>query len=350
MLEFEALTGQKTPSRILNTFLRKGAIPHALLFLGMEGVGKQAAAIKFAMACNCLEPNTETVSSRSNSSSDKDSALTNIKNKTPCGVCLSCRKILSKSHPDIIEIKPSGSYIKIAQIRDLCKILALKPYEAKIRVVIISDVQTMNAAAGNSILKVLEEPPERTILILTATEQSDIIPTIASRCQFIRFSPVPQQKLAEMLVETKGISADSAYVFASMSNGSYTKALDIGSAAVLNKRDWIINETESLSLKETGNCLAFAEKLSKDKDVFFEFLDIVKIWYRDIIVFEYHPENTIFFDLLDKMQNASNRHTTPDLLSRFDEIESARQNIRANANLRLTAETLLLRFAKNNDE
>lgn len=343
MPDFESIADQKIPSRILNTLLRKGAIPHALLFLGMEGVGKQAAAKKFAMACNCLANSANT----SSLCSDKNGALKNLENEIPCGVCISCRKILSKSHPDIIEIKPSGSYIKIAQIRDLCEILALKPYEAKIRVVIISDVQTMNAAAGNAILKALEEPPERTVLILTATEQSDVIPTIASRCQFIRFNPVSQKRLAEMLVETKGIKPDSAAMFAAMADGSFTRALDIGSVARLRKRDWIINETESLSLKEIGKCLAFAEKLSKDKEEFLEFLGILKIWYRDIIVFKYHPEKIIFFDLLDKIQNASDRHTKPGLLSRFDAIESSLQNIRANANLRLTAETLLLRFAQN---
>ncbi|MBA3035249.1 MAG: DNA polymerase III subunit delta' [Desulfobacterium sp.] len=343
MPDFESIPDQKIPSHILNTLLRKGAIPHALLFLGMEGVGKQAAAKRFAMACNCLANSAD----MPYLPSDKDGVLHNLNNKIPCGVCVSCRKILSKNHPDIIEIKPSGSFIKIAQIRDLREILALKPYEAKIRVVIISDVQVMNAAAGNAILKVLEEPPEKTVLILTATEQSDIIPTIASRCQFVRFNPVSQKRLAEMLVEEKGLPPDSAAILAAMANGSFSRALDIVGIAGLRKRDWIINETESLSLNETGKCLVFAEKLSKDKENFLEFLEILKIWYRDIIVFKSHPEKIIFFDLLGKIQNASNRHTKPDLLSRFDAIESCRQNVRANVNLRLTAETLLLRFAQN---
>lgn len=150
-----------------------------------------------------------------------------------------------------------------------------------------------------------------------------------------------------MLVETKGITPDSAAIFAAMANGSFSRALEIGNVAGLKKRDWVINEIESLSLEETGKCLLLAEKISKDKDEFIEYLEILKVWFRDIIVFEYHPDKIIFFDLLDKIQNASGRHTKPDLLLRFDAIESCRQNVRANVNLRLTAETLLLGFAQN---
>lgn len=340
---FEAITDQIRPSLILNTFIRKGAIPHALLFTGMEGVGKQAAAKAFAMVCNCLRnrPAESSVNSGRPVLSGKPES------DGPCGICSSCRKILSNSHPDIIEIKPSGSYIRISQVRDLCEILAFKPYEARIRMVIISDAQTMNTAAANALLKLLEEPPERTILILTATEKSDLIPTIASRCQHIRFNPVSRKKLAEMLVESKGIDPADAGIFAAMANGSFTRALDLSDKSRLLKRDWIINEIESLSLKETGKCLAFAERLAKEKEAFLDSIETFKIWYRDIAVFKHYPGKSIFFDLSDKIKDASARHTEKDLLSKFDEIRIARKNILANANLRLTAETLVLRLVQN---
>ena len=165
---FESITDQTRPARILAAFLKKGTIPHALLFTGIEGVGKQTAARMFAMACNCLEDGR----GQPQVNSGKKGLPDNYKISEPCGLCRSCRKILSNSHPDVIQIKPSGYNIRISQIRDLCGILSLKPYEAKVRVVIISAAQTMNMAAGNALLKILEEPPDRTILILTATEKS----------------------------------------------------------------------------------------------------------------------------------------------------------------------------------
>ena len=136
---FGSIIDQKQPIQILTTLIKKGTIPHALLFTGIEGVGKLAAAMTFAMACNC------TTQLYNQKKSEDISG--------PCDQCRSCKKIRSGNHPDIIHIKPSGHYIKIAQIRSLCQTLAMKPYEARLRVVIISDSQAMNPQAGNALLK-----------------------------------------------------------------------------------------------------------------------------------------------------------------------------------------------------
>jgi len=341
---FESITDQIRPALILNTFIRNGVIPHALLFTGMAGVGKQAAARTFAMACNCLEnrPDESSVNSKKPVSSEKPESA------GPCGVCSSCRKILSNSHPDVIEIKPSGPYIRISQVRDLCEILAFKPYEARIRAVIISDAQTMNTAAGNALLKLLEEPPDRTILILTATEKSDLIQTIASRCQHIRFNPLSRKKLAERLVKSKGVDQSSAGILAAMASGSFSHTPALSDKSRIKKRDWLLNEIESLSLKETGKCLAFAERLSRDRDDFLDSLEIFQIWFRDIAVFKYYPDKIVFMDISDKTQTASLRHNEKVLISKFNEIRVARKNILANANLRLTSEILVLRLVQSN--
>ncbi|UCE54026.1 MAG: hypothetical protein JSV31_00865, partial [Desulfobacterales bacterium] len=161
---FTSIVDQERPIRILTALLYHGTLPHALLFTGIEGVGKREVAIALALACNCLK---------------KNSGYTPEINKTrviigqrihdpyssvgPCGSCKSCRKIESGNHPDIIQVKPRGPFIKIAQVRALCDTLAMKPYEASTRVVIIHDAQSMNPAASNALLKILEEPPERTI-------------------------------------------------------------------------------------------------------------------------------------------------------------------------------------------
>jgi DNA polymerase-3 subunit delta' len=131
---FKLIINQEHPKRILTACLKTRHIPNAFLFTGKRGVGKRITAITFAMACNCIGKELDTTE--------------------PCGSCTSCLKIKSGNHPDIIAISPFGSNIKIAQIRSLCHILAMKPYEARLRVVIISDAQTMNPSAGNALLKV----------------------------------------------------------------------------------------------------------------------------------------------------------------------------------------------------
>ncbi|MBU1181896.1 MAG: DNA polymerase III subunit delta' [Pseudomonadota bacterium] len=338
---FESITDQKRPVRILTAFLRKGTIPHALLFTGIEGVGKQTAAKIFAMACNCLGEGPE----QPPVNSGKTGLPDNHRISEPCDICRSCRKILSNSHPDVIQIRPSGYSIRISQIRDLCEILSLKPYEAKVRVVIISDAQAMNVAAGNALLKILEEPPDRTILILTAAEKTDLISTVSSRCQNIKFNPVSRKKIAQILSERKGVDPVDADIFAGMSNGSLSGAFNI-SGKLLKKRDWLISELESLSINDTGRCLAFAERLSKDKDDFLDSLEAIDIWYRDMAVFRHSPGKIIFIDLSDKMRTSYKKHSEQSLISKFEEIRMARQAIRANGNLRLTAETLVLKLAQ----
>ena len=114
---FESIIDQKRPIRILTTCLRDGNIPHALLFTGISGIGKRTTARLFSKACNC-EALASGVSRK---------RLDGI----PCCRCRSCRKIKSGNHPDIIHIKPSGNIIKIAQIRNLCHTLSMKPYDVK---------------------------------------------------------------------------------------------------------------------------------------------------------------------------------------------------------------------------
>jgi DNA polymerase-3 subunit delta' len=340
---FESITEQRRPVRILTAFLRKGTIPHALLFTGIEGVGKKRAAEIFAMACNCLGYGRE----QTTVNSGEKGSNNNLEITEPCGICSSCRKILSNSHPDVIHIEPSGYSIRISQIRDLCGVLSLKPYEARIRVVIISDAHTMNSAASNALLKILEEPPDRTMLILTAPEKTDLIPTVSSRCQNIKFNPVPRKKIAQMLSETKGMNPVDADIFAGISKGSVSGALNISSRKLLNKRDWLISELESLSINDTGRCLAFAERLSKEKDDFLDSLETMDIWYRDMAVFRHSPDKIIFIDLSDRMKTSYKKHSEQGLIAKSGEIRMARKAVMGNGHLRLTAETLVFHLAKN---
>ena len=300
----------------------------------------------FAMACNCMDLETGYLCEDENSlhTSQNRYAGTN-----PCGSCKSCRKVQSGNHPDIIVVEPSGSYIKIGQIRALCHTLAMKPLEARLRVVLISDSQAMNSAAGNALLKVLEEPPDRTILILTARHPSDLFPTILSRCQHIRFNPISRESIVTILIEKEGVHPDNAEIIATMANGSLSKALSMVGLPNKNnwihQRNWLINEIDSLSLKPIGSLLAFAAKLSKNKEMLPEFLEMIQSYLRDLVVCKYCPEKIINRDLQSKIQNRSQKMTTASLLSQISMVQSAQKDMRTNANLRLTLEVLIMRLA-----
>ena len=344
---FESIVGQQKPIRLLISLLQNKTIPHALLFTGLEGIGKLATATAFAMACNCQYSEPEVIAQGSPTS---PIALNRATSTLFCGSCKSCRKIESGNHPDIIYVEPSGPVIKIEQIRALSYTLAMKPFEARLRVAILSNAQDMTPAAGNALLKLLEEPPDRTILILTARQRSELLPTIVSRCQHIRFNPISREALETMLIEKQGTSCDDAAIVAAMANGSFSKALAMidpkSHINWINRRNWLIQEVDALPDRPIGLILAWAAMLSKNKELLSDSLEIVKTYLRDLAIYQYGPEKIINKDLENQVRKASQKVAVSSLLSKINHIQSAQENIQGNANLRLTMEVLALRLAK----
>ncbi|HEX5680964.1 MAG TPA: DNA polymerase III subunit delta', partial [Desulfobacterales bacterium] len=253
---FDAIIDQERPIRILTSLLANGTLPHALLFTGIEGVGKKTAAVTLAMACNC----TGREAGAGGKSAPSPGAV------EPCGECVACRKITAGAHPDILRVSPAGAMIKIDQVRELCQVLTMKPYEARVRVVIIADAHTLNPAAGNALLKMLEEPPARTVLILTAPQTGDLLPTIVSRCQHIRFKPIARHHLAAILTRAYGVDPQEASLTAALAGGSLTRALTMHGSRWLPRRSWLMDQLAALPGQSTAALLALAEKLSQARD------------------------------------------------------------------------------------
>ena len=344
---FESIIDQDRPIRILTTFLQKGTIPHALLFTGIEGVGKENAAVAFAMACNCSGDISKSGAEREAARSDgRPDADIQPKTGRPCGCCKSCRKIKSDNHPDIIRLKPSGSFIKIDQIRALCQTLAMKPYEASMRVVIISDAQAMNPAAGNALLKALEEPPVGTILILVTAHASDLLPTIVSRCQPIRFNPISSQYLASVLIREHGFHSEDAAVISAMAGGSMSRALRMHRNNWISRRNWLIGELNSLSTGSVNRLLAFANQLSNKKDDLPDLLEVIKSWFRDLVIAKIHPDKMLNHDLAFALQQTSQKMSLASLLSKFEAIQATQNAIQAGTHIRLAMETMLLKLSR----
>lgn len=335
LFELESIIDQKSAVANLTAVIRRDTVPHAILFTGIEGVGKQTAAITFAMACNCIEHRTVYYSSEA--STDKATGS--------CGKCRSCRKIFSGNHPDVIFIKPSGTFIKISQIRKLCTQLALKPYEEGYRAVIISDAGTMNKEAGNALLKILEEPPERTIIILTALQASDLLPTIVSRCRHIRFNPVSKKNISSFLTGQHGVNADRANVIASMAEGSFTRAIEMNNDNWLQMRNWLIQEMEELQRGEIPSCLRFAEILAGKKEFVQYALSIIKNWFRDLLVYRYSPEKVMNKDVMEGVKTASEKVEVNALMLQIKAVQRVKKALEKNANMRLSLENFAMEIA-----
>lgn len=161
--------------RHLDQLRATGRLPHALIFLGPEGIGKQLVARHLAKALLCEEKSA------------------------PCGACRSCLQAAQGQHPDLWSLEPDNGRIKIDAIRELKKTLNLPPLVSKLRVVLISEAHALNAAAANALLKTLEEPPPATYFLLASHAAGWVPRTILSRCQKVRFSPLPDEVLVEIL-------------------------------------------------------------------------------------------------------------------------------------------------------
>lgn len=335
---FDAIIGQTLPVRILQTFLNKAMVPQALLFTGKAGVGKQTTAMIFAMALKC-----------------HGTILGSTKGQTPeqvrpCGRCQTCLRVAAKSHPDVISVAPRKAILRIDQIRGLRNTLAMKPFDAGQRVVIISDAHCMNPEAGNALLKVLEEPPPGTTLILTAHQRSDLLPTIVSRCQHIRFNPLPADAVESHLINIEEIDPSQAKAVAALADGSLTKARQLAVAQGIHQRDWLIR---AAGLERPGElrkrpitlALGFAAQLAAQKDDIEDLLEVLKSWIRDLSIWPHAPENVINGDR-NELLAQSQVHFTPDqLLALWTAVEKAQKDIAANANLRLTLDVMSLNMA-----
>ena len=340
---FDSITDQNQAVSRLMSMIRHGFVPHALLFSGLDGVGKSTTARAMAMALNCR------ASEASGSVGTTGQPVTQA-GEGSCP-CRSCRKIMAGTHPDILTVVPSGGLIKIAQIRDLYSKLLVKPLEASMRVVIIHDTHTMNQESGNALLKMLEEPPEKTMFILITDQASDVLPTILSRCQTVMFTPIPAESIRSRLVSVKGMDAERADVITCLAGGSLGKAMALcderqNRPDPLVFRRYLFAEFEGLLKGGLFDALSFAEKLSRKKETALNALETTLSFIRDLTVFPFDRDRVLNRDIADRLENLSGRFSTDSLLHMADRVLSAHQGIKANASVRLCLETMAIQMKR----
>lgn len=330
LIKFGDVVGQEKAKRILQLAFFRQKISHAYMFQGPSGVGKKTLAQAFATFLNCLDEG------RSDS----------------CGQCSACRKMASGNHPDFLNIVPERgkAQISIDQIRELKKMLSYPPVEAGYRVVVLSDIhETMiRKEVANSLLKTLEEPPAKTVFVLTAVEAAGILPTIVSRCQVIPFYPLPYE-LVSAALSADGLSADRAYVMASIAEGSIGKARDLAKTDLLEMRKVIVEGLVSLSQLQAGaveGVFALAEQAAQRKDELVDLLELLKLWLKDLMILGAggSEEFLINHDLRHTLTPASQRWSAEQLSARLAMIAEAQKQLRHNCNRAFVCEVLFWGF------
>lgn len=301
-MSFERIKGQNRAINMLKAEFISDRISHAYLFLGLDGVGKLKTAYSFAQLINCENPQMG----------------------CPCGKCSSCKKIISGVHPDIKVINPEGSSIRINQIRQMQNNAYLKCYEGIYKVILIDDAHLMTLQAANSLLKILEEPPESTIIILISNDVKRIPSTVLSRCQIIKFNPLSDSDMKE-IISDMGMEIK---VPLNIAQGSISKALELISnneyGEIYNNVNQMVLNIHQMGYKEL---FRLAEEFSKDKDIVLLVIGILSGIYRDKLVSIAKKDNNDLINSYIDVQKV---------------IDKAYFNINCNANNRLVMEVLFL--------
>ena len=320
-MSFQEIIGHDRQIEYLGNAMRNGRVAHAYLFVGNDGIGKKLVAFNLAKALNCGRNNEDA-----------------------CDECPSCLKIDRLHHPDVLLIEPQGQWIRIDQIRDLQRELNHRPYEGKRRVCILTHSERMRQEAANALLKILEEPPLHTVLILLATNADLMLPTITSRCQRIPFDPLPLERVTEVARSRLGLAREEAHILASLADGSLGKALQMDLDFVLGMRREIIGKIIALPSYGAGQIFGLAEELATGNDDLPMLLTMIHAWYRDLLTYREGGKEVqlIHIDLSDEIQRAAPGTDTPSLIHRMEVIREALWNLDRNANRQITLEAMLL--------
>jgi DNA polymerase-3 subunit delta' len=322
-MSFAHILGQEKAISVLRSAIRHHRIPHAYLFSGYEGVGKKLTALTLAKALNCREHEDDS-----------------------CDRCVSCHKINDGNHPDVRIIEPDGQFIKIDQIRTLQRDIGYKPYEGKRKVYIIDHAETLRPEAANALLKTLEEPTSDSLIILVTANVYALLPTVISRCQFVRFISLGVQELTTLLVQERHIQAAQAHLIASLSEGCPGRAFSMDTTDVLAKRDLVeqLFKTLSSGLQDVRVLFNYAEFLMEKKEEIHELLDIMLVWYRDMYILQEQGDKSLVAnsDAIVRLEHAVEQLSTSQTRRLFDIVYQTKLDILRNANLQLTLEVMLI--------
>lgn len=306
MVVWDRIINQNRVLETLRAALEAERVAHAYLFHGPDGSGKKAMAFGLAQALLCKSDGIK-----------------------PCGTCNSCSRAARLIHPDLRVILPYAGDPKQAEITHRFELLAEDPYapvdfvhapngigddkkatnkqlivkrervdseilwpsgfkavEGGYKVVVLADVDLMHTSGSNAVLKLLEEPPPRTVFILTTTRPHRLLPTIVSRCQQVRFDKLSAEEIVGGLTDRYEMSADQRDVVARMADGSMTKAIELAdNQELLGLRLLVIDFLRHSLLRDVEAIYQFSRMVgSGGREQVKSALDIMLSWLRDLMV------------------------------------------------------------------
>ena len=302
---FEKIKGQNFAKKYLTNSIKSNMVSHAYMFEGPNGIGKNTMARELA------------------------------------AILLEMENLFNS--PDYIEIKPDGNSIKIAQIRKLQSDILVKPYKSY-KIYVIDEAQKMTVEAQNALLKTLEEPPKYAIILLITDNKESLLDTIKSRCEIIKFTPIPMQEVASYLT-MNGIDSKRASLLANFSRGSMKKAIELSESEEFHlMREEVQKYVETFLNGNLIEIMDIQSSIEKYKDQITNVLDLLINYFRDIMMVKENVDNSMIINLdrLIFVKNMSNKTTYSQLSKIIDIIEETKNKLRSNCNFNISIQVMTL--------
>lgn len=324
-MHFTEIIGQDYIKNHLIKSAVAGRIPHAQLFVGPEGSGTLAMAIAYAQLVLCK--NTSQDNSEGNQSCNlKFQSLSHpdlhfifpntsndeVKSKPKSADFLADFREFTLANPygslfdwyKHLGVKNKQGEIRVEDATDILKALALKSYEGGYKIMIVWMAEKMNIAASNKILKLLEEPPEKTLFLLIAEDEEAIIQTIRSRCQVLHFGALPEKIIAASLVNRFQVETNLADKIAHQSQGNYNKAMHFlkQDEDELPFEEWFVHWVRS-AFKAKGNATAIYDLIAWSDSIASigresqkQFLNYCIVMFRQALLHNYETKELVYVE------------------------------------------------------
>ncbi|MDD3279270.1 MAG: DNA polymerase III subunit delta' C-terminal domain-containing protein [Lachnospiraceae bacterium] len=329
MQGFDGVVGHEEIIAHLQNAIRLDKVSHAYIFAGEHGSGKKLLSSLFAMTLQCEQHGIE-----------------------PCMQCPSCKKAMSRNHPDIINVtheKPNS--IGIEEIREqLVDDVGIKPYNSPYKIYIVNDAQKLTLQAQNAILKTIEEPPVYAIIMLLTDNADAFLPTITSRCVTLSLKPVADHLVKDYLMDRMHIPDYQAEVDASFAQGNIGKAAKAATSAEFEELTQnalhLLKASYDMEMYELIDAI---KNMSQEKENIYDYLDLFSMWFRDVLLFKATREidNLVFKQEINYIRERAQKSSYEGLEQIIDAVHTAENRLRANVNFDLTMELLFLTIREN---
>lgn len=326
-LYFQALQGHQQALGALRKGGRKDPFP-SLVFDGPARVGKRLCAVWYAAFLNCLH--------------DDQNA--------PCGECSSCKKINQGYHPDLhfSRVPEKKTVVGVSDVREAVHEIHHAPFEGQFRVWIIEDGERLTDEAQNALLKTLEEPPRRAVILLVTNLAGALIPTVSSRCRLVRFQGLPQNEVVEGLVSL-GADSELADNLAATSGGSYGAALSLfREPKALEEREHVLELFSRLPGQDLWGAVDTAQKLEKSKiGGPARALDLGLTFFRDLLVLSAGSTDLVVHkDRLHLLEELAARVSAGSIRKAIQDFQEADHYLQRNVSPRLLMQRLCINISQ----